>query len=56
MVVTLVPEVGFEAVGETRSTTRGGSRRSDVGGASNEEMLIAFDELEREMIDLKNNI
>jgi len=49
-------EAGFEAVGETRSTTRGGTQRSDVRGPSNEEMLLAYDELEREMNDLKDNI
>jgi len=40
---------GFEAVGESKSHTRGGSRRSDVRGFSNEEMLRAYDELERDM-------
>jgi len=49
-------EVGFEAVGETRSTTRGGTRRPEVRGPSNEEMLLTYDELEREMNELKDNI
>jgi len=49
-------EAGFEAVGETRSTTRGGPRRSDVRASSDEEMFIAYDELEKEMNELKNNI
>jgi len=34
-------EAGFGAVGETRSTTRGGTRRPDVRASSNEEMLNA---------------
>jgi len=49
-------EAGFGAVGETRNTTQGGPRRSDVRASSNEEMLNAYDELEREMNELKNNI
>jgi len=49
-------EAGFEAVEEPpRSITRRGSRRSDVRGFSNEEMLNAYDELEKEMNELKNN-
>jgi len=49
-------EAGFEAVWEPRSTTRGGSRRSHVRGFSNEEMLMAYDELERDMNESMNDI
>jgi len=49
-------EAEFEAVGKPRSITREGFRRSDERGLSNEEMLVAYDELEREMNELKNNI
>jgi len=45
-------EAGFEAVVEPRSITREGHRRSDVRGFSNKEMLMAYDELERDMNEL----
>jgi len=48
--------VGFKAVVEPRGARRGLSKRSDVCGLSNEEMLLAYDELEREMCELRNNI
>jgi len=49
-------EAEFEVVVEPRSKTREGHRRSDVRGFSNEEMINVYDELERDMNELKNNI
>jgi len=49
-------KAGFEAVVEPRSITRERHKRSDVRGFSNEEMLMAYDELERDMNEIKNNI
>jgi len=49
-------EVGFEAVVAPRSARKKLSRRSDVRGLSNAEMLLAYDKLEREMYELLNSI
>jgi len=49
-------EAGFEAVGEPMGGTREAPRKSNVREFLNEDMLTAYDELEREMNKLKNNI
>jgi len=49
-------EVGLEAVAESRSARTEVSRRAGGRELSNEEMMIAYGELEREMNELRNNI
>jgi len=53
---TSTMEAGFEAVVEPRSRTQEGHRRSDVRRFSNEEMINVYNEIERDMNELKNNI
>jgi len=55
-IITLVPEVGLEAVAESRSARTEVSKRAGGRELSNEEMMIAYAELEREMNEQRNNI
>jgi len=49
-------EVGLEVVAEPRGTRAEASRRTEKREMSSEDMLIAYEELEREMNELRNNI
>jgi len=48
--------VQFEGVAEPRGNRKGMFRRADAHELTDDEMIRAYDELEREMRELKNNI
>jgi len=48
--------VGFEGVAEPRGSRKEMFKRADAHELTDEEMIRAYDELKREMRELKNNI